>query len=414
MDSQNIRKCINHCQSCVTKPCQVGCPLHNDITSFIKYMKEDNYLDAYKTLCKTTYLPAVCGRICPYARQCQGSCVMGVSYEPVQIGYLESVVADIAIKNKWNFYKKGKKVGKSVAVIGGGPASLSCAARLRELGVNVTIFEKHNYLGGILRHGIPEFRLPRESIDEMIDRILSLNIDIKYNQELGKNLKLDDIVKEYDAVFIGIGANISNKMNIPGEDLDGLYGANELLESGKHPSYESKTVVISGGGNVAMDMARICKRLGAKVYVVYRRSESQMPAEDKEVSDAKSDGVEFVFQNSIVKIHGKNRVEKIECVKNELKEVDGQPATLQEVEGSNYFINCDYVIMAVGSHVEGIVNNLELSLDRHNKIDVDEFQRTSNEKVFAGGDVCGNIATVAWASHSGIVAAQNIYEYLTK
>ena len=301
---ENINEKVDYCLGCKVKPCKKGCPLENDITEFIKFAKENNYEVSYKMATQTSVLQSICGRICPHMKQCQGSCIRGIKSTPVCIGEIEAFIGDMAIREKFSMSelpKVSKKI--NVAVIGSGPAGLTCAAFLARQGVHVTIYEKYNKLGGILRHGIPEFRLPKKILDQNIDKILSLGIDVKVNQELGNNLSLEELKKSYDAIFIAIGANVSWKMQIPGEDLEGVYGGNELLERANHPDYTDKTVVVSGGGNVAMDCARSIKRLGAKsVKVIYRRAEEQMPAEKKEIEEAKNDGVEFLFQNNILNI----------------------------------------------------------------------------------------------------------------
>lgn len=414
LKSKKLYDKTKNCESCVTKPCQMGCPLNNDITGFIKCVKEEKIKDAYEILSKTTVLPALCGRICPHMSQCQGSCVKGVSYEPVEIGKLEAYVADIALENNWKI-KSPTLLKNKVAVIGGGPAGLTCAAFLRRNGVAVTIYEKYDYLGGIMVHGIPEFRLPKTLVKKVTDNIISLGINVEYNKELGKNIKLADLEKEYDAIFVGIGANISSKMDIPGEELNGVYGGNELLEHNIKLDYTGKTVIVSGGGNVAMDVCRTAKRNGAeKVYVVYRRSEKEMPAEKIEVKEAKEEGIEFIFQNNILKILGEDKVTGIELIKTELvqKEGESRPSPVN-IEGSNYVIDCDYVMMAVGSHPEEeIVNNLDLELDKRGKILISKTGETSRENIFSGGDVAGSRGTVAGASRAGRDAAYKILEYL--
>ena len=313
MEEKEIRE---YCLNCKVKPCSNnGCPLNNDIPSFIH---EEDYEKAFNILCNTTVLPAICGKICPHEKQCQGSCVRGIKSHPVPIGDMESIIGDMSIKNNYKIPKEidEKLVDKKVAVIGSGPAGLTCSAFLARKGVQVTLYEKYNELGGILVHGIPEFRLPKQTVKDTINKILDLGIKVELNKELGKNLNIEDLSGKYDAVFVGIGANIPSKMNIPGEDLEGVYGGNTLLETGNHPSYEGKTVAVIGGGNVAMDSARTIKRLGAKqVYVIYRRAEEQMPAERKEIESAKEEGIEFLFQNNIVKVLGNTHVEKIECIK---------------------------------------------------------------------------------------------------
>lgn len=269
--------------------------------------------------------------------------------------------------------------------------------------------------GGILAHGIPEFRLEKNILNETIKSILSLGIEVKYNKELGKNIELSELRKEYDAIFLGFGANIPAKMNIPGEDLNGVFGGNTLLESGKHPSYKGKTVAVIGGGNVAMDCCRTIKRLGAeKVYVIYRRAEKQMPAEEKEIEEAKKEGIEFLFQNNIVKIIGENQVEKIECIKTELVKKEGETREVPiNIEGSNYQMDMDYVVMAVGSNPEKeILEKLGLELNDWGYIKVDENHKTSMDKVYAGGDLAGDKGTVAWAARTGREAAETIKKEL--
>ena len=269
--------------------------------------------------------------------------------------------------------------------------------------------------GGILRHGIPDFRLGKDVLDKTIEAILSLGIKVEYNRELGNNLSLDDLQKEYDAVFLGFGANIPSKMNIEGEDLDGVYGGNSLLETGNHPSYKGKKVAVIGGGNVAMDCSRTIKRLDAdKVYVIYRRAEKQMPAEAKEIEDAKKEGVEFLFQNNIVKILGKDKVEKIECIKTQLVKKEGEIREVPvNIENSNYEMDMDIVVMAVGSSPEKeLLEKLGLNLNKWGYINTDEKHMTSKKNVYAGGDISGSKATVAWAARTGRDAADSIIEDL--
>lgn len=409
---EDILKYTSNCESCVTKPCQVGCPLNNDITGFIKQMKSENYEEAYNILKKTTVLAPVCGRICPHFQQCQGMCVKGVSYEAVEIGKLEVAVGDKALENEWKFDAPAETKYK-VAVVGGGPSGLTCAAFLRRNGIGVDIYEKHDYLGGLLIHGIPAFRLPKDIVNKVTSNITDLGIDVKYNTELGKDITLKELEEKYDAVFLGIGANLSNKMNIPGEELQGVFGGNEVLEYDNHPDYNGKVVVVSGGGNVAMDVSRTAIRNGAKqVIVVYRRSEAEMPADKKEIEEAKEDGVEFQFLATINKVVGENHVTGIEIIDNELvqKEGDSRPSPVP-IDGSNHFMDCDYVMMAIGSHSEDYVEEFELDKAK-GRITIDKDGKTSNSKIFAGGDVAGCKGTVAWASRSGRNAAYAIIDYL--
>lgn len=414
---ENIKEKVDYCLNCPTKPCKTGCPLENDIPSFIKEIKEENYKKAYEILSETTVLQAVCGRICPHMKQCMGKCVRGIKGEPVSIGELEAFIGDMSIKNKWDIQKLEETSNKKVAIIGGGPAGLTASAFLRRKGYKVTIYEKHDKLGGLLAHGIPEFRLPRDILNETIEKILDLGIEVKYNCSLGKEISLRELKKEYDAILLTFGANISAKMGIEGEDLEGVYGGNELLENNNHPDYRGKVVVVNGGGNTAMDTSRTINRIGAKkVYVVYRRAREQMPAEQKEIDDAMSEGIEFLFQNNIVKIIGDKCVEKIECIKTELIQVEGESRLKPvNIEGSNYEIPVDYVVMAVGAKPEEkVLETLDLKRNKWGYIETNEENRTSDEKVFCAGDISGEKSTVAWAARSGRNAAQNIDIYLKK
>ena len=293
---QKIRDEANYCLNCKVKPCsKKGCPLSNNIPEFIQQIKKENYEKAYEILSETTVLPGVCGKTCPHFKQCQGSCIRGIKGEPVSIGKLESFVFEqamekgVTLKKCWEKQinqNKKENEQKRVAVIGGGPSGLTASAFLAKSGIKVTIFEKYSYLGGLLIYGIPEFRLPKQEVKKTINNILELGIEVKYNQELGKNLNLEDLKEEYDAILLGFGANVSCKMGVEGEKLQGVFGGNELLEYNRHPNYKGMNVAVIGGGNVAMDCARTIKRLGAKeVTVIYRRAREQMPAEDKEIKD---------------------------------------------------------------------------------------------------------------------------------
>lgn len=416
MNEKSIEEMAEYCLNCKVKPCQKGCPLENDIPEFIKNIKENNYEEAYRVLSKTTVLESICGRICPHMSQCRGKCIRGIKSIPVEIGNLEAFVGDMALKNNYLMDYKEKSVQpknkKKIAIIGSGPAGLTCGAFLARKGFNVTIFEKKDKLGGLLRYGIPEFRLGKDVLDKTINKILDLGIKIELNKELGVNLFLDDLRKNFDAIFISIGANIPWKMGIEGEELKGVYGGNSLLEYNLHPEYKGKNVAVIGGGNVAMDCARTINKMGAKkVTVIYRRAEEQMPAERKEIEDAKSEGVEFLFQTNIVKILGNDCVENVECIKTELIQKEGETRLSPvNVEGSNFELNMDYVVMAIGSMPEEkIVNNLGLELDRKGYIKVDENHETSIKNVFAGGDVAGTKATVAWAARTG----RDVAEYIS-
>ena len=427
MEIKEVNEKANYCLNCKIKPCsKKGCPLENNIPEFIKEIKNENYLNAYKILSETTVLPGVCGRICPHEKQCQSACVRGIKGNSVSIGELEAFVFDkVVIEQGYNLYEcykedieKNKKIyeNKKVAIIGGGPAGLTAGAFLAKNGIKVTIYEKYNYLGGLLMYGIPEFRLPKSIVKETVKQILNLGIEVKYNQELGKNLNLEELKKEYNAIFLSIGANVSSKMGVEGEELNGVFGGNELLEYNLHPDYKGKNVAIVGGGNVAMDCARTVKKLGAEsVKVIYRRAREQMPAEKKEIEEALNDGIEFLFQNNIVKIlsnnEGKN-VGKVELIKTELIQKEGETRLVPvNIQNSNYIIDVDYIIMALGSKPADFVNKLNLELNKWGNIKINENYQTSDSKIYSGGDLAGIKGTVAWAAQSGREAAKSIMKY---
>ena len=415
---KEIQDKANYCLNCPVKPCSnKGCPLGNNIPGFIKAIKEEDYKKAYEILSETTVLEAVCGRICPHTKQCEGSCVRGIKSNPVSIGEMEAFIGDISIKEKYKISGKNiSNINKKIAIVGGGPAGLTAAAFLLKNGYSVTIYEKYNYLGGLLVHGIPEFRLPKEIVKQTVQKIIDLGLEVKYNQELEKDFSLQELEENYDAIFLAFGANITTKMGVEGELLEGVYGGNQLLEHQSHPNYTNKKVAIIGGGNVAMDCARTIKRLGAQeVKVIYRRAEEQMPAETKEIQEAKEEGIEFLFQNNIVKILGKEKVEQVELIKTELVQKEGDTRKVPvNIENSNYIMDIDYIVMALGSEPEEFVKNLGLELNKWGRIQIDEKNRTSSSKIFAGGDIAGAKGTVAWAARSGRDAAYSIMEYLNK
>lgn len=409
-----IMKIANYCLNCKTKPCTKGCPLGNNIPEFIKCIKEEKFDDAYDVLQETTVLSSICGRICPHSKQCEGNCVRGIKGNPVDIGLLESFVGDV--NKEKNIELKEKLVdNKKVAIIGGGPSGLTAAAFLARSGCDVTIYEKEEKLGGILNYGIPDFRLDKKIINNTIDKVLILGIQVKSGYVLGKNISLEDLKKEYDAIYLAFGANNSCFMDVEGKNLDNVYGANELLKYNKHPDYKEKNVAIIGGGNVAIDIARTVKRLDAKsVNIIYRREEKQMPAEPKEIKDAKNEGVNFIHKANLVKIIGNSHVEKIELIKTQLVKKEGETREYPiNIENSNYQIDMDYVIMAIGSKIDrelAIKNGLELNEKGY--IKVDDNYKTNIDGVFAGGDLIGEKCTVAWASKAGRDAAKNIVQYL--
>ena len=335
--------------------------------------------------------------------------------EPVSIGELETLVGDYALEHNLPISRKTIHKTQTVAVVGGGPAGLTCAAFLAREGYQVTIYEKYKRLGGILVHGIPDFRLDKSIVEKTVQNILDLGIKVEYGKELGKHIQLAELENQYDAVFLAFGANVATKMHIPGEELDGVYGGNALLETGNHPNYEGKKVAIIGGGNVAMDTARTIQRKGAtEVTVIYRRAEEQMPAEKKEIADAKQEGIHFLFQTNLVKIHGVQTIEQIECVKTELVQKQEETRLSPvDVQGSNFLLPMDYVVMAVGSKAEeAVTQTLDVTFNKWGKIEIDEKGKTSKSNVFAGGDIAGVKSTVACAARSGRDAAYAIMEYL--
>ena len=410
-----ILKEANRCLNCKVSQCKLkGCPLNNNISEMIEAVKNKEFEKAYQIIIETNAIPSITGRVCPCSRQCQGSCVMGIKDKCIEIGKIEALVGDIAFQNGYKIKLKCDKINEKIAIVGGGPAGLNASCYLARRGFDVTIFEKHNYLGGLLAHGIPEFRLPKEILEKSINQILDLGVNVEYNKCLGENLKLSELDQKHDAILIACGANKSCKMNIEGENLDGVYGGNELLENKNHPKYEGKKVAIIGGGNVAIDCARTIKRLNAKeVYVIYRRSKIEMPADIKEIYEAEEEGIQFLFQNNLVKILGKDKVEEIELIKTRLVEIDGEIRKKPiDVENSNYLMKMDYVVMAIGSKPEEFVDKFDLNLNKYGYIEVNQNKHTEKNKVFACGDVIGEKATVAWAAKSGMVAAEAIEKFL--
>ena len=400
----------DYCLNCLGAPCKkIGCPLQNNIPDFIH---EEDDEKAFNILSKTTVLPAICGRVCPHTKQCQGICTRNFSGESVSIGEIEAYIGDKAIQNGYK-YKKEKPINKSVAVVGAGPSGLTCAAFLAMKGVQVTIYEKNEKLGGLLTYGIPDFRLDRRIVEDTIDKILDLGIEVKCNMELGKDFSLNELTKKYNCVYLAIGANEAN-FSLSGENV---LSANKLLEDiNKNieiPSFNEKRVVVSGGGNVAMDAARTLKRLGADVTVIYRRDFEQMPAENIEIKTAKEEGIKFLVKTNILEVISNK---KIKCIKTNLVEKDDSNRLIPvNIEGSEFEVEADYVVLATGSRTnEKILKEQGLELDINGYTKVNDKMQTSIDNVYAGGDVIGTKATVAWSARNGRDAACKIFENITK
>lgn len=417
------------CLQCKHAPCITGCPVQVKIPNFIKCIIDGDMDLAYDTIRETSSLPAVCGRVCPQERQCEKICVRGIKHEAVGIGRLERYVADWKMQNGALEMKRAKQNGRKVAVLGAGPAGLTCAGDLCAKGYDVTIYEALHTAGGVLMYGIPEFRLPKEIVQREIDGLRSSGVKIETNMVVGRVFSVDELFEQgFEAVFIGTGAGLPRFMNIPGEGLGGVYSANEFLTrinlmKAYLPEYDTplnqpERVAIIGGGNVAMDAARSAKRLGAKeVYIVYRRSEAEMPARLEEIHHAKEEGIIFKLLHNPVSILGdeQGHVRAIECVTMELGEPDesGRRSPVV-VEDSNFELEVDSVIMAIGNSPNPLICQTTQGLEQNKKgcIVVDEAMHTTREGVFAGGDVVTGAATVILAMGAGKDAAAAIDAYL--
>ena len=421
-------RCIN----CKNSRCIQGCPVSINIPAFIAEVKEGNFENAYKVISESSALPAVCGRVCPQESQCEGQCVRGVKGEPVSIGKLERFVADWARENGIKPTPATEKKGKKVAVIGSGPAGLTCAGDLAKMGYDVTIFEALHKAGGVLVYGIPEFRLPKEAVVEKeIENVQSLGVKIEKDVVIGKSITIDELINEekFDAVFVGSGAGLPKFMGIPGENANGVFSANEYLtrsnlmkafdEKSTTPIMKSKKVAVVGGGNVAMDAARTALRLGAEVHIVYRRSEAELPARVEEVHHAKEEGIIFDLLTNPTEIleDEKGWVKGIKCIRMELGEPDesGRRRPV-EVAGSEFVIDVDTVIMSLGTSPNPLITSTTEGLEatKHGCIvAVEETGKTTKEGVYAGGDAVTGAATVILAMGAGKGAAKAIDEYLS-
>lgn len=425
MAIDEAKRCLN----CKHKPCVSGCPVNVRIPEFILAVSNGEFEKAYEIITSTNALPAVCGRVCPQEVQCESRCVRGIKGEPVAIGRLERFVADYVMNKKAVTADKPKQNGHRVAVVGAGPAGLSCAGDLARKGYEVTIFEAFHEPGGVLVYGIPEFRLPKDIVKAEIEKLKALGVTVMTNMVIGKVLSLDELYEMgYEAIFVGSGAGLPVFMGIEGEGLVGVYSANEfltrinLMKAYKNgydtPIKRSKNVAVVGGGNVAMDAARCAKRLGAEnVYIIYRRSEAEMPARAEEIHHAREEEIQFKLLTNPVAILGdeQGQVSRIKCVSMELGEPDasGRRSPV-EIEGSDFLIDVDAVIIAVGTSPNPLIRTTTSGLEANKRgcLVVDEGLKTTREGVYAGGDAVTGAATVILAMGAGKTAAESIDGYI--
>ena len=420
------------CLNCKNAHCVQGCPVSINIPGFVEKVKEGDFAAAYQVISESSALPAVCGRVCPQESQCEGKCIRGIKGEAVSIGKLERFVADWARENNIRPVGAAEKKGKKVAVIGSGPAGLTCAGDLAKMGYDVTIFEALHEAGGVLVYGIPEFRLPKENVvKKEIENVLSLGVKIETNVIVGKSVTIDELLNEegYSAVFIGSGAGLPKFMGIPGENANGVFSANEYLTRSNlmkafqadsaTPIMESKKVAVVGGGNVAMDAARTALRLGAEVHIVYRRSEEELPARVEEVHHAKQEGIIFDLLTNPVEIleDEKGWVKGMKCVRMELGEPDASGRRRPvEIPDSEFTLELDTVIMALGTSPNPLISSTTEGLETNKRkciVASEENGQTSKAAVFAGGDAVTGAATVILAMGAGKASAKGIDEYLS-
>ncbi len=417
------------CLNCKNMPCVKGCPVQIHIPAFIEKVKEGDYEAAYQVIAQASSLPAVCGRVCPQESQCEKYCVRGIKGEPVGIGRLERFVADWHREHSDGSVQVPEKNGHKVAVVGSGPAGLTCAGELARRGYEVSVFEALHVAGGVLMYGIPEFRLPKHIVQAEIDTLKKLGVHIETNVVIGKTESVDELFAEgFEAVFIGSGAGLPSFMHIPGENLTGVYSANEFLtrinlmkaykEGSSTPIRHVHKVAVVGGGNVAMDAARCAKRLGAEeVYIVYRRSEAELPARAEEVEHAKEEGIIFkTLTNPVAILPGEDKaVASIRCLQMELGEPDdsGRRRPIP-VEGSEFEIPVDTVVMSIGTSPNPLIKSTTAGLETTRKggLVADETGKTTREGVYAGGDAVTGSATVILAMGAGKEAAHSIDEYI--
>lgn len=421
----------SRCLNCKNAQCMKGCPVAIHIPEFINGVKNGNFAEAYKVIGKSSALPAVCGRVCPQESQCEGKCIRGFKGEPVSIGKLERFVADWARENNVEPEAPAAPNGKRVAVIGSGPSGLTCAGDLAKLGYDVTIFEALHEAGGVLVYGIPEFRLPKQTVVKAeIENVKKLGVKIETNVVVGKSVTIDELLDEegFDAVFIGSGAGLPKFMGIPGENANGVFSANEYLTRSNlmkafsddydTPIAAGHKVAVVGGGNVAMDAARTALRLGAEVHIVYRRSEEELPARVEEVHHAKQEGIIFdILTNPVeILVDDNGHVRGMKCIRMELGEPDASGRRRPvEIPGSEFELELDTVIMSLGTSPNPLISSTTEGLDinKHRCIIADENGLTTKQAVYAGGDAVTGAATVILAMGAGKAAAKGIDDYLS-
>ena len=411
---ENIKKLIDECLNCKNPTCVEGCPAKNKIPLFIKLAKEDKIDEAYQVINQTSTLPSICSLVCPIENQCVGHCIKNKINKPVLVNKIENYIANNANIN----VKIAEKNNKKIAVVGSGPSGLACAEKLIELGYDVDVYDKYHKEGGILTYGIPDFVLAKDIVDNKINYLKNLGVNFLLNMEMNVDFTLESLKEKYDAIYLAFGAGKAKKMNVKNNEINGIIDANLFLmkvyENDIKEFENCNDVIVVGGGNTAIDAALVAKnKLNKNVTIVYRRSEKEMPARKDEFIKAKNNGVNFAFLTNPVCYHGENKLEEVECIKMELVESNEGRARPVEIKDSNFKIKCDLLIEAISSYVD---YNLTYKINTHvwGGIIIDENSKTSNEKVFAGGDCVRGPSLVVLAMVDGIKAAKNIDEYLKK
>ncbi|MBD3171198.1 NADPH-dependent glutamate synthase [Candidatus Bathyarchaeota archaeon] len=420
----------SRCLQCPNSPCREKCPVNIDITEFVKQIAQENYAQAYFTLKESNPIPSIAGRVCPQETQCEGACVLGKAGHPINIGKLEAFIGDWAIENNVREPVSFTENKKKVAIIGSGPTGISCAADLRKKGYSVTVFEALHKAGGVLQYGIPEFRLPKKTVNTELGFLKEMSVEIRLNTIIGQHIDFDAVLAEYDAIYVATGAGAPRFMNLSGEELNGVYSANEFLirtnlmkaykfpEGSDTPILVGGKVAVIGAGNVAMDAARSALRYGAETHIIYRRTRNEAPARKEELEHAIQEGIQFHELENPVRINGRaGWVDSITCIKMRLGEPDssGRRRPIQ-IEGSEFTEKYDTVVEAIGTSPNRLfLENAEgLEVNRWGGIRVNDKLQTSISKVFAGGDSISGGATVIQALGEGRNAASNIHEFLTE